>query len=335
MALQPDGKIVVAGTVSSDTIAGEYDVAVGRYLPDGKPDPSFSGDGVVLLSTGPDAGEGGEAVAVQADGKVLVAGGSSGGGLIARFTADGAPDPTFSGDGWLASKLGFTVAGFTAVAPGPLGSVYAAGSARPTANSSDMLAVRIDATGAPDPGFDADGIQTVDFGTDDSAGELAVRPDGRVVLGGVGQKRAAFAQLTAAGALDPAFSGDGHTTIAPLGFTAGMGLDAGGSLYAIGGGVDVIRLTPAGAPDLSFSRGVAPISLGGAFAVSGDALAVAHDGRVMAAGSALLSKDDSITGLARLRVDAGPDDADADGIVDLEDDCPLQAARRSGAGARS
>jgi uncharacterized delta-60 repeat protein len=333
VALQPDGKIVVAGSVSRATEPFEDDVAVARYLPDGKPDPSFAGDGTAILSTaGPDDAEGAQDVAVQADGKVLVAGQSSGGGLLARFNADGSPDPSFSGDGWLSSPFGFTVAGFRAVAPGPAGSVYAAGGASPAAGNSDMLAVRVDAAGAPDPGFDADGIQTVSFGTDDIATELAVRPDGNLVLGGAGRKRGTILQLTPAGALDPAFNGGNSVILTAPSYVGGMGLDPGGFLYAIGGRVEVIRLTPSGAFDHSFSRGGADVSLGGAFAVSGDTLAVAPDGRVVGAGSALVSKDDSFVGLFRMRVDAGPEDADADGVGDLADDCRYQAGAKKRGG---
>ena len=80
MAIQADGKIVVAGGA-----------ALVRLNADGSLDPGFSDDGKV--STGLDA----QAMAIQADGKIVLAGGY--GFRLARYRADGALDPTFSGDG--------------------------------------------------------------------------------------------------------------------------------------------------------------------------------------------------------------------------------------------
>ena len=68
VAIQPDGKIVVAGN-SGD--AGVYDFVVGRLLPDGSLDPEFGGGGAIVDFGGDDRAW---AVALQADGKILVAG---------------------------------------------------------------------------------------------------------------------------------------------------------------------------------------------------------------------------------------------------------------------
>ena len=93
VVVQPNGKIVVVG--SSD---GK--VVVARYKPDGRPDRSFSGDGRVVTDLGVPGGYGGQAVALQADGKIVV-GGSNGDYAMAvlRYTPTGQLDRTFSGDG--------------------------------------------------------------------------------------------------------------------------------------------------------------------------------------------------------------------------------------------
>jgi uncharacterized delta-60 repeat protein len=101
LTILPNGRIVAAGygTDASDVIQ----FAVARYLANGDPDPSFSGDGkrLVDLAGAQDSAYG---VAVQDDGKVVVAGRSADPTpasrfAVARLKAGGDLDPTFSGDG--------------------------------------------------------------------------------------------------------------------------------------------------------------------------------------------------------------------------------------------
>jgi uncharacterized delta-60 repeat protein len=90
VALQADGKIVVAGRIADDTGAH---LTLARYLPDGTLDTAFDGDGLVT-TFGADL-RGGADVVVQPDGKIAVTGP---GGLV-RYLPDGSLDTTFSGDG--------------------------------------------------------------------------------------------------------------------------------------------------------------------------------------------------------------------------------------------
>ena len=71
LALQPDGKIVVAGM---STASGSYDFALARYLPNGTLDTTFSGDGTVLTDFGSGSRDWAYALALQPDGKIVVAG---------------------------------------------------------------------------------------------------------------------------------------------------------------------------------------------------------------------------------------------------------------------
>ena len=80
MALQPDGKIVVAGVSDAKLLVVRYNERPGYS---GHPDPSFGNDGIVTVSSS--SGIQGYAVAVQSDGKIVVAGSSNGQFLVARF----------------------------------------------------------------------------------------------------------------------------------------------------------------------------------------------------------------------------------------------------------
>jgi uncharacterized delta-60 repeat protein len=109
VAIQPDGKILAVG---SSYPGGSYagDFALARFDANGNPDPMFGGGtGQVTTDFGQDEWLGG--VALQSDGRIVVAGGTSDDYLdfsnptpttqfaLARYNVDGSPDPTFGTDG--------------------------------------------------------------------------------------------------------------------------------------------------------------------------------------------------------------------------------------------
>lgn len=105
VAIQADNKLVVAGQSNSATIS---DLAVVRYLSNGTPDNSFSGDGILLDDISP-LGDYGFAVHMQTDGKIIVAGSSSGNQedvALFRYASDGLPDPDFGTNGRVLTDAG-------------------------------------------------------------------------------------------------------------------------------------------------------------------------------------------------------------------------------------
>lgn len=94
VVVQPDGRIVAVGSSG----APNQDVAVVRLGPDGQLDPSFGGDGIVAIDFGSTAEEG-HAVALQPDGKLVVAGSAGSDMAVARLLPDGSLDPSFDLDG--------------------------------------------------------------------------------------------------------------------------------------------------------------------------------------------------------------------------------------------
>lgn len=98
VAIQPDGKMMVVGQSNSNTIS---DLAAARYLVNGDLDLSFSDDGKLLENISM-FGDYAYAVALQADGKILMAGSSSGQQedvALFRYLAAGTPDPGFGDNG--------------------------------------------------------------------------------------------------------------------------------------------------------------------------------------------------------------------------------------------
>src|SRR5207244_4230455 len=99
LALQPNGKIVVAGYTTD--AQGLSDFAVARYNANGSLDTTFDADGIATTHFLRDARAAG--VAVQADGKIVVVGATNDGArsyfAVARYTANGSLDATFGSGG--------------------------------------------------------------------------------------------------------------------------------------------------------------------------------------------------------------------------------------------
>ncbi|HQW40691.1 MAG TPA: T9SS type A sorting domain-containing protein [Flavobacteriales bacterium] len=184
VAIQPDGRIVVAGYAYNGT---NNDLALARYNTDGTLDNSFSGDGKVITAfgTGDDAGY---SVAIQPDGKIVVAGSASNGTVryfaIARYNTDGTLDNSFSGGGIETTNFGTGTAIGISVAIQPDGKIVVAGDAYMGSNSDFALA-RYHTDGSLDNSFGVGGKVTTAFGTANDFGRsVAIQPDGKIVVAG-------------------------------------------------------------------------------------------------------------------------------------------------------
>jgi uncharacterized delta-60 repeat protein len=106
VAVQSDGKIVVAGSCSSPD--GSEIIAVARYNSDGTLDTTFNGTGMATSALGKESRA--NSVVLQTDGKIVVAGLSAAGSktsfALARYNADGTLDPTFNGTGKVVTAMG-------------------------------------------------------------------------------------------------------------------------------------------------------------------------------------------------------------------------------------
>jgi uncharacterized delta-60 repeat protein len=169
MAMQPDGRYVVAG----HTIGGGRDVyAAVRMRRSGELDRSFGDGGEVLVPIGTDAY--GLAVAVQPDGKLLLTGSTVGPDQVAtiRLLPNGSADPSFGSAGIAA----FPGAGVNAIAVQPDGKVLLAG--------VGASLVRLEPNGLIDRTFGNQGAVFARIGTDDAANGVSVQRNGMIVLAG-------------------------------------------------------------------------------------------------------------------------------------------------------
>ena len=155
MARQPDGKLVLVGSTST----GGGDFAIARLNADGTPDTTFSGDGKQTVNFG--GVDNALGVAIQPDGKIVVAGTGGGGNdmVVARLNADGSPDTSFSPpDGLAFVNFGGNDAA-NAMALQPDGKIVLVGSTD-AVGSGDFAVARLNADGTPDTSFSGDGKLT-------------------------------------------------------------------------------------------------------------------------------------------------------------------------------
>lgn len=128
LALQPDGKILVASTSSVYGSGTGANFALARYKPDGSLDATFGTGGKVISHSA--SYDSLAAVALQPDGKIVVAGWSaagyynSGNCTLARYNADGSLDAGFGSGGEVTPPP--SAVGRTGPAPSP--SMASAGS---------------------------------------------------------------------------------------------------------------------------------------------------------------------------------------------------------------
>lgn len=222
LALQSDGKIVAAGyTVSgSDT-----DFAVVRYNTNGTLDATFGTDGRVVTSD--QDLHAARAVAIQADGKIVVGGeaipsaGGSNEFAVVRYNIDGSLDSSFDADGVVKVASGpYPPDRCTALAIQADQKIVGAGRAVILSPDTDPCVVRLNADGSLDTSFDGDGILIFDFSdlsTSDEAHGIGFTSGGGVVVGGgvipsVPYADFAAARCTSAGVVDAGFGADGKVT---------------------------------------------------------------------------------------------------------------------------
>jgi len=231
MALQTNGKVLVAGEVH--TLSPNVDFGVARLTSSGDPDLTFGSNGlrVVFFDEGGSNGDFARAVAIQPDGKIILAGtvevgaGTADIGVV-RLNSNSTNDSTFGTSGKLLIAFdggGEDVDIGTDVALQKDGKIVVVGAAEAANSTMDFAIARINSDGTLDATFDGDGKTTVayDLGGDweDWVYAVAINPDGKIVVGGQvdgpnGDRDFGIARLDADGALDPTFGSGGKTTVA-------------------------------------------------------------------------------------------------------------------------
>jgi uncharacterized delta-60 repeat protein len=297
VALQSDGKIVVAGLSGSANF--NTNLAVARYHPNGSLDSTFGGGGTITTDLAYPF-DMANSVAVQPDGKLLVTGisrfGPTGMTLV-RYQADGSLDLAFGTGGKVVTPIDIDAASGVGGAEGRRVLVQLDGKIVVSGNAYhgsvyDVAVVRYLSDGTLDPAFNGTGIVRTDVTSgSDSANSAALQADGKIVVSGVANGNILVARYNTDGALDSTFGNSGKVVVPQ----AGRGLDIAvlpNGKILVGGygsnGVNddfvLLRLTATGSLDTSFaSTGMVftPMSAGTDYGID---LVVQGDGKIVLGG---------------------------------------------------
>jgi len=325
VAVQPDGKIVVAGY----TTASQIDVA--RYSANGSLDTTFGTNGVALLPVPTGSGQGVDRVLIQPDGKILVARDND----LARFTSSGTPDSSFGTGGLVTLSsvdrdLALQPDGKIVVLVGLTSEVLerfnsdgsvdrsfgSGGQVMLNPNQAEVVVAlqtdgRIIVAGSQLDRFNPDGTIDSSFGTNGQvtlsvpAEAVAVQPDGRIVVAGSEQGFAmSLGRFDTNGSVDATFGSDGVAVI----YTPNVPHEGGGVrkvLIQVDGKIVVdtdyidtaltqpfnnsllVRCNPNGTLDSTFGSVAPGVTVNNGLAgASGGAIAMQSDGKIVAVGTA-------------------------------------------------
>ncbi len=331
VALQPDGKIVVAGTswVTLSSIESNHDFFVMRLNSRGALDQTFDSDGVALtnFSFGRVSRDEARDLAIDSNGRIVVSGYAyinyEDNLAIARYLPDGSLDSTFN-----TSNGGLKTVEFPGFSNNQIAGESVA--LHPDGRILTMAAGQLyqfNADASLDTTFSTDGILRVR----NSLQTCLIQPDGKIVASGSNIGRFQVERYDGAGDLDLSFSLDGivETAFGPsLDEAKASTLQADGKLVVVGQslfGFGIARYQVDGSPDLSFSQiGRTVVDFGPLYESAGATdVTVQADGKIVVVGFAKLKGQTHIIhfATARLNADGSLDNsfsADGKAITDVD-----------------
>lgn len=268
VALQADGKIVVAGSVNPGQ-ARNFSLL--RFNADGSLDPGFNHEGALITSVSMGDDEA-LALGILADGRIVAGGYSSSGEnrdfALACYFPDGRLDKDFGRNGVVITPVSGGDDEINALVITPDDKIVVAGNVTGTTGSV-AVAARYLADGELDSSFGERGVSLIGVGSESRAEGIVLRDQGGVVLSGTfrsgGRVSLMLAALDEHGLLDKSFGKGGVALPAGnLSMSEGYRLaaDAEGLLYVAGASglpgrrdTALFRFFSNGEPDPDFGRG--------------------------------------------------------------------------------
>jgi uncharacterized delta-60 repeat protein len=306
MVLQPDGKIVVAGTTGGNGT----DFALARYNTNGSLDPSF-GTGGWTSTDFNGLFDGVRGIALQTDGKIVAAGVTTNGTIsdfaMARYNPNGSLDASFGTAGKVITDFLGGIDDVGAVLLQTDGKIVVVGAAFAGYTESFNFALaRYDTYGNLDPSFGSGGKVSTDFGGAETGLGAALQQDGKIVVVGVSGLGFVVARYNIDGSPDSGFGSGGQVVTT---FASGEGvaysvvIQSDHKILAAGysGFYDftLVRYGSSGNLDSSFGSGGIVITDFYGGSDNGFAVALQTDGKAIVAGSAAPRFGSSDFALAR------------------------------------
>jgi uncharacterized delta-60 repeat protein len=300
IALQSDGKILVAGYSDNGS---NNDFAVVRYNANGSPDTSFGTDGKVTTAIGAQS-DYAQSVALQSDGKIVVAGYSFIVGnydfAVVRYNTNGSLDTSFGTDGKVTTAIGAGNDFAHSMALQSDGKIVVAGEIATGVGSDNFAVVRYNTNGSLDTSFGTDGKVTTAIGAgSDLAYSMALQSDGKIVVvgssGNIINYGFAVVRYNTDGSLDTSFDTDGKVTtaIGAIGDVAySIDLQSDGKIVVAGTSYNgssydfaVVRYNTDGSLDTSFDTDGKVTTAIGAIGDVAYSIDLQTDGKIVVAGT--------------------------------------------------
>ncbi len=193
VAVLPDGKIVAGGYIQQNSSSK---FALVRYNFDGSLDPSFGDGGKVITSIKNSPYENAFTMAVQADGKVVLAGRAGSDFALVRYNNDGSMDSEFGNGGIVTTDVvgGSSISKIVIQPDGKIVGVASINDYTQTSNTWDFAVVRYNPDGSLDNSFGDNGKTLTDIGGSDRANSVALQSDGKIVVVGEANGDSAIAR---------------------------------------------------------------------------------------------------------------------------------------------
>ena len=271
VTLQTDGRIVAAGSAINNF--GDFDFALARYNLDGSPDTSFNGTGTVVTPI--HTWEQADAVAIQADGKILAAGNTDNGTnydfALVRYNPDGTLDTSFGNAGIVTTAIGNNNDFARSIAVQPDGKIVLAGEGFGNSQGYEFQLARYNIDGSLDTSFNGNGKVTTPVIADSGAYSVALQADGKIVAAGyAAQFKFALVRYNPDGTLDTSFNGTGKVLTSVGGFNSdiarSVAIQADGLIVAAGNSWDgsdqhfaTVRYNTDGTLDTTFNNGTGKV----------------------------------------------------------------------------
>ena len=185
----PNNDILAVG--SANKLGTGSDFALALYRNNGGLDFSFGSSGKVTTDFFND-NDFAEAVAIQPDGKIVVAGAAFSSATdfdfaLARYNSNGSLDTSFGSGGKITIDFGGTQDQALGIALQPNGKIILVGSRLDISTSNrDWALARYNSNGSLDTSFGSGGKVTTDFGGNDEARDVALQGNGKIVISGNG-----------------------------------------------------------------------------------------------------------------------------------------------------
>jgi uncharacterized delta-60 repeat protein len=278
LAIQKDGKIL-AGGESGNNNGG----LLAQYNADGTLDTTFGTQGMVSDFSKPIY-----SIAVQDDGKIVVAGGMKYSDyVIARYNTNGTPDTSFDSDGKVQTAFGQAMDTYPHdLAIQADSKIVVVGATINQAGNEDFGIIRYNADGSLDSSFGEGGkLRGYMTSDNDVARTIAVQPDGKLVVGGSAGANCCIgglARYNADGSLDTSFGTTGKVLNPPTGQISDMVIQSDNKIVVTGYETysnPLVRYNADGSRDKS-------LQAQNAFLSSDPALALQEDGKLVLAGDA-------------------------------------------------